>query len=200
MLAAVDHVRPILSAQIINFLLGAAALLIAVAAAVALAWMTRGLVRSYLKHRGTRIITCPETEKFEAVKLDAGHAAASGLLGETHLRLESCTRWPEREDCPQTCIKQIEHSPTGCLLEAMLSGWYRSHQCTFCRRPFGEIRWFDHQPALLSPEGQIIEWADVPPQEIPRVLASYWPVCWDCKIVEKFRIEHQDLVTERHRT
>jgi hypothetical protein len=197
---AIEQFRATLSAHITDYLMAVAALLVAVAAILALAWMIRGLIRGYWKNRGTRVITCPETEEFEAVKLDARHAAATGLLGTAHFRLESCTRWPEREDCPQTCIQQIENSPTGCLLQAMLSGWYQAQKCTFCRRLFGEIHWFDHKPALLNREGRILEWEDVPPEQIPRVLSSHWPVCWDCKIVETFRTEHPDLVVERPRT
>jgi hypothetical protein len=188
-----------LSVHFVDYLLSAVAGVVALVAAVFLGWMIRGLVRSYVQNRGTRVVTCPETENFVAVKLDAGHAAATGLFGDTHLRLERCTRWPERQDCPQECIKQIQEAPDGCRLQAMLSAWYLTRKCTFCRRAFGEIRWFDHEPALLSPGGRIREWETIPPQEIPRMLASHWPVCWNCKVVETFRSEHADLVVERPR-
>lgn len=184
-----------LSTRVAEYLVIAAA----ISAAVPAGWMIRALGRSYVKHRGTRVVTCPETKDFAAVKLDALRAAGSGLLGPTHLRLESCTRWPERQDCPQTCIKQIEQAPAGCRLQAILSCWYQARKCTLCRRPFGAIRWFDHKPVLLSPRGRILEWEAVPPEEIPRVLASHWPVCWDCKIVEPFHSEHPDLLGERPR-
>ncbi|HEY3204662.1 MAG TPA: hypothetical protein VGL03_13510 [Thermoanaerobaculia bacterium] len=64
--------------------------------------------RAYLKFRGTRVITCPETGCPAAVKVDMGHAARTSVVGETELRLESCSRWPERAGCGQECLAQIE--------------------------------------------------------------------------------------------
>lgn len=163
----------------------------------ALALAIVAFVRAYVRYRGKRVITCPETHCREAVELDASLAAVSSLLHRPELHLTKCTRWPERQDCAQDCIREIELSPIGCQLRAMLDLWYKGKQCIHCHRAFDEIRWFDHQPALESPEGEIKEWETIPPQTIPDVLATYQPVCWDCKVVEKFRAEHADLVTDR---
>src|SRR4030095_13851768 len=77
-------------------------------------------VRAYLKSRGTRVVTCPETRKPVAVRLDRHLAASTAMTGDTELRLKSCTRWPERADCGQECLAQIEASPEGCRARRML--------------------------------------------------------------------------------
>src|SRR6185503_2535850 len=76
------------------------------------------------RYRGTMLITCPETTAFEAVVVDWRHAAASGLLGAPDLRLQDCTRWPERQDCAQMCLRQIEMSPESCLVKRILTRFY----------------------------------------------------------------------------
>jgi hypothetical protein len=99
----------------------------------------------------------------------------------------------------EDCLREIESSPLGCALRAMLDNWYKGKECGFCHRVFDIIHWFDHKPALLSPEGKILEWEAVPPEQIPDLLNTHRPVCWNCRIVENFRIEHPELVTDRHR-
>lgn len=168
---------------------------VAVLVAVGLAVMA--FVKAYTRYRGKRVITCPETNQHEAVELNASLAAMSSLLDRPELKLASCTRWPERQDCAQECIRQIEASPFGCQLRALLDNWYKGKECIYCRRAFDEIHWFDHKPALQSPDGRILEWEAVRPQAIPEVLETHQPVCWNCKVVENFRAEHPELVTAR---
>src|SRR6188472_3964789 len=76
-------------------------------------------LREFLRYRGTRVVTCPETRQPVAVRVDKEHAAVTSALGEEHLRLESCTRWPEKRHCGQECLAQIEESPEGCLVRNM---------------------------------------------------------------------------------
>ena len=155
---------------------------------------------AYLKFRGTRVVVCPETGKYEAVEVDAKHAAATtASSGQTDLRLHQCTRWPERADCDQDCVWQIESAPMDCLVRTMLTEWYAGKACAFCGKGFGEINWMEHKPALLSPEQQIIEWKEVAPEKVPGALASHRAVCWNCSIAETFRTEHPEMVVERAR-
>jgi hypothetical protein len=58
----------------------------------------------YEQYRGSRAVNCPENGQAVAVAFDAGHAAATRLVGKPALRLAECTRWPERADCGQQCI------------------------------------------------------------------------------------------------
>ena len=153
--------------------------------------------RAYLKYRGKRVITCPETEQYAAVDLDTLHAAFTALFHAPDLRLSSCTRWPERQDCAQDCIRQIEVSPIGCRVREMLTAWYRGKECVYCHRTFTQIHWADHKPALLDLSGKIVEWGSLRPEAVSEVLFTHKPVCWECKVVEGFRSKNSALVVER---
>src|SRR5579864_2993049 len=72
--------------------------------------------RAYFNYRGTRLIRCPETRAPEAIKIKAGTAAAQSLWCDPELRLSKCSRWPERHDCGQECLSQVEADPENCLL------------------------------------------------------------------------------------
>jgi hypothetical protein len=190
-MAAVDEFfRTTITALYTLYALAGIAVLVGVVLAV------RALLRTYLNYHGTRIVTCPETEKFVAVEVDAPRAALSRLFGTPELRLEDCTRWPERQNCAQDCILQIDLSPIGCSLRAMLNGWYQGKECVFCHRTFEHIHWTE-KPALLSPTGAIIEWNAILPEGIPLAFATHKPVCPQCKIIETFRTDHPELVTDR---
>ncbi len=154
-------------------------------------------VRAWFKARGTRLITCPETKRPAAVRLDRGHAAASTAVGETDLRLESCTRWPEREDCGQECLSQIASARDGCLVRSILVRWYEGAFCAICREPIGAIHWGDNRPVLLTPDGRTREWDDIRPETLPAVLVTHKPVCWSCHVAKTFHELHPELVTER---
>ncbi len=54
-----------------------------------------------------RTIICPETRRWAEVALDGALAAYSEMGGHAELRLASCSRWPERQDCDQACAAQI---------------------------------------------------------------------------------------------
>jgi len=157
----------------------------------------RRLLGRWLACRGTRIVVCPESRDMVAVEVDAAHAALVTTHGRPDLRLESCTRWPERRACGQECLGQVESAPEACLLLNILGDWYRGQTCAFCGRAFAALRWHDHKPALLAPDGSIIEWSDFRPEQVIDVLAGHVAVCWDCKVSESFRQAHPELVTDR---
>ena len=69
------------------------------------------LLGAWWKYKGRRVVTCPENERPAGVTVDARHAAATGLAKPPQLRLESCSRWPEKAGCGQQCLSQIEASP-----------------------------------------------------------------------------------------
>lgn len=154
-------------------------------------------VRVYFNFRGKRLITCPETHKTEAVNVDAGEAAVGAFLSEPTLRLKECSRWPEREDCGQECLKQIEADRQGCLVWSIVKQWYEGKSCVFCHQKFGTIHHFDHCAALLAPDRKTIEWTDVRPQQLPEVLRTHQPVCWNCHVAETFRRLCPELVVDR---
>jgi hypothetical protein len=157
----------------------------------------RRLAGAWMTYRGTRVVVCPENREMVTVKVDAGHAAFSAAQGRPDLRLESCTRWPEKGGCGQECLGQIESAPEACLLRSILADWYQGKSCTFCRREFHSIHWHDHEPGLVAPGGAILAWDSFRPEQVLDVLATHQPVCWDCRVAESFRREHPELVTDR---
>ena len=164
---------------------------------VVLYYTVPSMVGAYIRFRGTRVVTCPETRKTVAVEVDAGHAALTATFTHRDLRLQSCTRWPERRDCGQDCLLQVELSPEDCLVRTILTSWYHGKHCVSCGTQFGAIRWSDHKPGLLSPEGQTVDWGEIPPEKVPEMLATHFPVCWDCLIVETFCRAHPELIVDR---
>jgi len=157
------------------------------------------VVRNYLKFRGDRVITCPENQRPAGVNLQAGHALLTSLEGKPDLRLRSCSRWPEHRNCGQECLSQIEASPEGCLVRHILTQWYEGKNCALCGKPIGEIQWADHKPALLSAEHKTIQWYDVRAEDVPDVLATHQPVCWNCHVVNSMLVKHPELVIDRSR-
>jgi hypothetical protein len=155
-------------------------LVVGIAVIVGLVFIIRELVRTYLEYRGKRLVMCPETEKYATVEIDAPLAAVTSLFGAPQLRIENCSRWPERQHCAQDCTWQIDLSPLGCPIRDLLASWYMGKACVLCGRPFGNFSSFD-RPALLSPEGNVVECEAVRPEAVPDVLYTHKPVCWDCK-------------------
>jgi hypothetical protein len=171
--------------------------LTAVGAAWFAAFATLHAVAAWRRWRGTRLVTCPETGRPAAVDMDLRRAIGGSIVGRPDLRLRDCSRWPERGRCGQPCLSQVEESPEGCLVRAILQDWYAEHTCAFCRRPFGLIHWHDHKPGLRAPDGRLREWREVPPEMLPDTLATHRAVCWNCMVAEGFRLRFPDLVVER---
>jgi hypothetical protein len=154
-------------------------------------------VRAYFKFRGKRLVTCPETKEPAAVDVAAGEAALGAFLNEPTLRLNECSRWPERQDCGQDCLSQVEVDPQNCLVWNIVAKWYEGKNCVFCHKPFGLLHHLDHVPALLGPDFKTSEWKDVSPQDLPEFFSTHQPVCWNCHVTESFRRLHPGLVTDR---
>jgi hypothetical protein len=155
-------------------------------------------IEAYVKFRGKRVITCPETRTPVGVKVDVKHAASTAAFSRrTDLRLTSCSRWPERQDCDQDCVLQVRMAPRDTLVRTILAQYYKGKKCVFCGRSFAEVNLFDHKPALLNLEGITLESTEVSPERLPDVLATHKPVCWNCHVSETFRREFSDLVVDR---
>jgi hypothetical protein len=174
-------------------------LIIVVIVAAALWFGIRWFVRSRAKYGGERVITCPETRNPAVVEVDSLHASLTGLVGPPDIRLENCSRWPMKQDCGQECLTSLDVAPDTCLVSAVLMRWYRGKNCVYCKKPFTEVHWLDHRPALLNPDKKLVSWNDVEIDKVPSVLETHFPVCWDCYIAQTFRVEHSDLVTFRPR-
>jgi len=156
----------------------------------------RRAVHTYLKFRGKMVVSCPETHQPAAVRVAARDAAFRATLGNDQIKLRACSRWPEKEGCGQECLRQIETSPHDCLVRNIVSLWFEGKSCAFCHKPFSELHWHDHPPALVDEDRKTVLWSDIPPEKIHEVLRTHWPVCWDCHIAETFRREHPELVVD----
>jgi hypothetical protein len=172
-------------------------LILLVAIAVAAVFELVRALRTYLKFRGKRIVSCPETHQPAAVRVAAGKAAVEATVHSPHLRLSECSRWPEKEACGQECLAQIEEAPRACLVSTIVNQWYAGRSCVYCKKPFGEIHWHDHPPALVDQQRKTVEWNEVPLENLQQVMATHWPVCWNCHIAETFRRVHPELITDR---
>jgi hypothetical protein len=169
---------------------------LAVLAVGVLAFLFVSFYRRYLAARGDRVVVCPANEEVVAVRVDATHAALTGAGTPGHFRLESCSRWPEHATCGRECLKQIEDQPESCLVRTQVADWYKDRTCIICHKELGHLDWTRHKPALRSPQGITMEWADVKPESLPTVLTSYEPVCWDCHVAESFRRKLPALVID----
>ncbi|MFQ5600981.1 MAG: hypothetical protein ACE5G2_10575 [Candidatus Krumholzibacteriia bacterium] len=173
------------------YILGAAVLLGALYA------FFRTFGRAYWRFRGTRVITCPETEQVAAVHVDAKKAAFAALRGGHSLTLRSCTDWPERSGCGQGCLEQIEVAPEGCLVRTMLANWYEGKKCALCSKPIETLEWYRHKPALMDSERRTFELREIPAEKLPEVLQTHHPVCWNCHVIESLCRKYPDRVVYR---
>jgi hypothetical protein len=162
------------------------------------AWLVAG-VRFYSRFRGKRLVVCPENKETAAVEVDALRGAMRAVKRPVELRLNQCSRWPERQDCGQDCLSQVQADPENCLVWNIVAKWYEGQECAYCHKPFGHLEWHDHRPALMDAARKTVQWHEVAAECLPDVLATHLPVCWDCHIAETFRREHPELVTDRNR-
>ena len=173
-------------------------LIVAMLFAVAVYFAARHFIQASRRFGGERVIICPETGKQAMVEVDTGRAVLTSLVGRADIRIADCWRWPLNENCGQECLLQLDVAEDGCLVSSVLDKWYRGKKCVFCRRPFEQRDLIDHKPALLTPKGITVEWADVPISRVNEAMSTYQPVCWNCYIAQTFYHEHPDLVVERH--
>lgn len=173
-----------------TLLIVAGALLIAV-------FVLRRSVGAFWRFRGDRIVGCPENHQPAAVRVAAARAFIQAAIGTPHLQLSDCSRWPEMAGCGQECLSQIQEAPKACLVSNIVNRWYQGMRCVYCRKPFGEIHWHDHPPAIVDEQGKTMLWNEIPLEKLQQTLATHWPVCWNCHVAETFRRLHPDLITDR---
>ena len=176
-------------------------ILFVIAGVILIAGTLIGLImaaRTYFKYWGKSLVTCPETRKPAAVRVDAGRAVRNVLEGKrVRIHLDQCSRWPEREHCGQECLSQIENDPAACSVWGIAQQWYRGRACAYCRKPIEKIHWHDHRPALLSLEKKTVQWSEIPAEKLPEVFETHLPVCWSCHMAETFRREHPERIVYR---
>lgn len=156
------------------------------------------VARFWRRTTAPRLITCPENNSYQTVGIDASHRLGQFVRGKEGMQLCDCTRWPERQDCGQSCLEQIASAPDGCRVRALLDGFYAGQSCVLCGKEFGEtIDWYDHEPAFIDAERRVMSWQDIPSERLPEIMEDHYPVCWDCKVIETVRQKHPGRITDR---
>lgn len=128
--------------------------------------------------------------------VDPVDAAFHALLKTREIHLQSCSHWPEKAGCGQACLAETAAAPNGCLVHNVLAEWYEGKPCAVCGKELS-LESGAHRPALMSPERVTSEWADLRVEDLPEVLAVWWPVCWDCHVVETLYRLHPEVITGR---
>jgi hypothetical protein len=172
--------------------------LIPIAIAVVVILVAYRAVSTFFRYRGARVITCPENHRPAGVHVDVRHAAATALGSSPQLRLDQCSRWPEKQGCGQECLRQIETSPEDCLVRNILTRWYEGKACALCGKPIGAIASVEAKPALLS-GGVTLAWSEVAPERLQEMLETAAPVCFSCHAAHSFARQHPELVINRSR-
>ncbi len=156
------------------------------------------LIRAWRQASARRLVVCPESRDTQSVELDPLHRLTHGLRGDDTMRLRDCSRWPERSDCDQPCLEQIAHAPDGCRVRALLDTYYAGENCVLCGKEFGEqIDWYEKEPAFMDSERHIIKWKELPAEQLPELMETHYPLCWDCKVIESVRQKHPERITDR---
>ena len=169
--------------------------LVVTIAALVCGFVAWRLVGAWWKHTGRRVVTCPENQRPAGVAVDSRHAAATALGKSPELRLESCSRWPEKAGCGQECLSQIEASPEGCLVRNILIAWYAGKKCRSCGMAIGEIPLAGAKPALLRTDGTSVDWSEIPAEDLQETLLAATPICFACHTTRTMIHGHPELVT-----
>ena len=141
----------------------------------------------YVRYRGKRIVTCPETNAPVGAEINAALAAGTWLVTQPRFVITTCSRWPERAGCDQACAPQVEASPDETLVRNIVAKWYGERTCTYCAQPIRELGAAAVAPALLGPDGTLREWHGIAAEDLPLALASSVAVCARCEVAEDFR-------------
>lgn len=139
----------------------------------------------YYKNRGRHSVQCPETGQPVDVEVDNKYAFRMAWRGQEHSRLSSCTRWPEKGDCGQECLMQLDASPEN--LQRLLTKWMEGRSCAICTRAITPDDWKQSRLAVLSQSNDLFELRDLPAEDLQMALESTRPLCWKCHQVEHDR-------------
>jgi hypothetical protein len=97
------------------------ALLMIFVVAFVLSWIPALVIffRTRRRFSGSRRVPCPETGHPALIRLDATHAAATGLRGDPEMKVEWCNRWDGPVGhCEEDCVRETSRrSWSGASLE-----------------------------------------------------------------------------------
>lgn len=154
-------------------------------------------LQSYFKNRGRRSVICPENHQPVDVEADRKFAFWTAWRGKEHTRLQSCSRWPEKGDCGQECLAQVDPTPEN--IERLLKMWTDGKACGICGRLLDASDWRQGKLALLDENFSLIEMRQIDLEQLTATLEHARPLCWTCHQEERVRQEqpHRVLKGER---
>jgi len=142
-------------------------------------------LQNYFQSRGRHPVTCPDSGQGVKVEIDRKFAFWTALRGQEHWRLQSCSRWPEKADCGQQCLAQLEPSPEN--IERLLTKWYEGKSCAICARALAPSDWQRSRLAVLNQEHRLFELRQMQLDELQATLQNMRPLCWNCHQEERAR-------------
>lgn len=143
---------------------------------------TFAVLTLHYRRPNKQVIICPETLNSVEVEIDRAHELHSLLRDKKETRLKSCTRWPERSNCDQDCVAQIEAGPA--VVDRILSKWYGGRNCAICAMPLARNDFQRGRAAALDRDGALVELRDMNWNEFPMNLERFDPICWKCHATE----------------
>src|SRR5205085_6894694 len=133
------------------------------------------------------VVVCPDTRRPAAVTIDIGHAMATAVWEKPDLRLATCSRWPEGQDCDQLCAGQIEGTPSETRPKALAARFFAGRRCAICQRSIDPLSVITLQPGFMDPQTREVQaWNEVAPQDLPGAIASRRALCSNCTLAESF--------------
>jgi len=142
-------------------------------------------LQSYFQNRGRQSAICPENGEPVDIEVDRKYSFWTALRGQEHSRLQSCTRWPEKGDCGQECLAQVDPSPEN--VERLMLGWHKGKVCAICTRAITPSDWRQGRLAWLDKQHKLVELRQVNLRQLQSALEDMHPLCWTCHQEERVR-------------
>jgi hypothetical protein len=155
-------------------------------------------LQAYYRNRGRQSAICPENGEPVDVEVDRKYAFWTAYRGQEHTRLESCTHWPEKGDCGQECLAQLDPTPEN--VERLMLGWYKGKTCCICSRAITPSDWRRGRLAWLDDDYKLVALRQVNLKQLQFALQDMRPLCWTCHQEERVRqaIIPRGLKGDRH--
>lgn len=142
-------------------------------------------LQSYYQNRGRQSAICPDSGQPADIETDNEYAFWTALRGQEHSRLKSCSRWPDKGDCGQECLAQVNPSPEN--VNRLLSKWYEGKSCAICERSLAASDWRRSRLALLNEQHKLFELRHMHLDDLQSTLQHMRPLCWNCHQEERAR-------------
>lgn len=155
-------------------------------------------LQNYYRNRGRQSVTCPDSGQPADVEVDNKFAFWAALRGQEHSQLQSCSRWPEKGDCGQECLEELEPSPEN--IERLLTKWYEGKSCAICARALTPADWRRSRLAVLNQQNKLFDLRQMEMHNLQSKLHDMRPLCWNCHQEERVRqaVPPRILKGDRH--